>query len=96
VKFKVVIYDEFIYDLEEVIEYYNLRSFEIEKKLVKEFEDLVALITVNPYLFRKRRKEYRLARFKKFPFLIVFEVKKDQIFVSKLIHTKRNPKKRFT
>ncbi len=93
--YQVEILDEVFYDIEEVIVYYDLLVLGLGMRFYKEFQETINIISINPNLFNKKRKNYRQVKMKKFPFLIVYELESNKIIVSRLFHAKRNPKYKF-
>jgi len=52
------------------------------------------LIVVNPLHYEEKfSKTFRFAPVERFPFLIVFRIKGQQIIVNSVFHTSRNPKR---
>ena len=62
-----------------------------------EIENVVKRITENPLLYPKKKNQFREAIVKGFPYIIVYEFKrqKQQITILAVFHTKRNPKLKY-
>jgi hypothetical protein len=48
-----------------------------------------------PLLYQKKHKGLRTIKINKFPYLLVFEIIENKIYIFRLTHAKRNPKKVF-
>ncbi|MGB3343704.1 MAG: type II toxin-antitoxin system RelE/ParE family toxin [Aequorivita sp.] len=51
-------------------------------------------ITTHPKHFPQKRKPYREAFIKRFPFLLIYEITKERVIVYSVFNTWQNPKKR--
>ena len=48
-----------------------------------------------PEMYAVRYRNFRQIQLKKFPFLLVFQIKKDTILITSVFHTKRNPANKY-
>ncbi len=89
----------------EVKEYANLEIIEAylfyeEKRsgLGEEFLEHLDVyferITANPKHFPEKRKPYREAFIKRFPFLIIYEIEKSKVIIYSVFNTWQNPEKK--
>lgn len=51
-------------------------------------------ITTNPKHFPQKRKRYREAFIKRFPYLIIYEITKDKVIIYSLFNTSQDPDKK--
>ena len=78
-------------DLNEAIEYYLEINFELADALANEFYDGIEAIVDNPYLYQTISRSYRKLTLKRFPYKIIFNVKRELITIVALSHHKRKP-----
>jgi len=74
------------------VDYYDEQKNRLGKDFAKALQITMQTLRKNPALFPKVYKNRRKAVIKKFPYMIVYEVSKDTIFVLSIFHTHRNPK----
>lgn len=67
------------------------------EEFVDEIEKIIQQINTTPLIFPQKKSRLREALSKKFPFIIVFELKQKQhkILILSVYHTSRNPKKKY-
>ncbi len=81
--------------LESVIWYEN-SLIGLGQSFFTEIENALKQIQKKPLLFPQKNTQFREAVVKKFPYVIVYEIKEPihQINILSVFHTKRNPKKK--
>ncbi|MDX2128432.1 MAG: type II toxin-antitoxin system RelE/ParE family toxin [Chloroherpetonaceae bacterium] len=89
---KIRIVDEAERDLDEIINWYNERSFELGDKFYLVFKKKLDLIFQNPKIYRKSYKKIRRATINQFPYGIYFIHDDEEIIVLAILHFKRSPK----
>lgn len=55
-----------------------------------------AKIGTQPTYYSKVKKNYRQLRLKRFPYVVVYEILKNEVVVFAVFHTSRNPRFKFT
>jgi len=78
-------------DLQEALNYYQKINPELSRAIVKEFELKIREIKRNPLLFESAGKTYRKANLIRFPYKIIFKIKKNEILIVAFAHHKRKP-----
>lgn len=78
-------------DLVESYSYYEEINPALADAFFLEADNMINSIAENPFLHQKFSHGYRIAFLKRFPFGIHFEVEKEQVFISAIFHTSRNP-----
>jgi hypothetical protein len=63
-----------------------------EMNFLNEIKAVYSYIIKTPYAFPKNNKGYYEAVVNKFPFLIIYEVKENTIYIGSFFHTSKNPK----
>lgn len=79
-------------DLAAAFDWYENRSLGLGTDLVRRLEVSPRQICLNPQLFRRRHKEYRLAMTTRFPYAIyhVWDEAADRISVRRILHFAQN------
>lgn len=94
-KFRVIVPEGVYEELNRVALYYEEQQKDLGLKFLNDWEDTMSQLSRSPLIYQKKFKEFRGIQFGRFPFLIIFELDKKEIVIYKLIHARRNPKKRF-
>jgi len=81
----------------ESVEWYEDALIGLGDEFVNEIETTINRIQNNPLLFPVKKLQIREAVVKKFPFVILFQLKEkeNQLFILSVYHTSRNPKKKY-
>jgi plasmid stabilization system protein ParE len=86
-------YEEFI----NAYEWYELKQAGLGDRFMKSVEKSLEQISTHPEYFSKQKGNFRAAKVKGFPYLIVFEFykRKQFIHIAAIYHGKRNPARKF-
>ena len=57
--------------------------------------DCFKRIQLHPKAHSKIKKQYRQARVRKFPYVVIYEIIRNEIIVFSVFHTSRNPKNKY-
>ena len=81
----------------ESVEWYENALTGLGQEFVDEIGKIIHQIYTTPLLFPQKKLHFREAPSRKFPFIIVFELKPKQqiIQILSIYHTSRNPKKKY-
>ena len=93
-KYTLLIKEEAIADMQEAYDYYEANKIGLGERFLDTLEDYFELIEKTPELYQIKRKPYREAFVKTFPYLIIFEIESDDIIVYAVFNTWKNPKKK--
>ncbi|NDV14577.1 type II toxin-antitoxin system RelE/ParE family toxin [Muricauda sp. TY007] len=88
--------DEANLEIIEAYLYYEEKRRGLGEEFLEHLDSYFDRITTNPKHFPQKRKPYREAFIKRFPFLIVYEVIKNKVIVYSVFNTWQNPEKRKT
>lgn len=89
--YKIAVLDIAAKQLDEALGFYESRKKGLGNSFLFEINAVYSHILKNPLAFRKNSQGYREAVVEKFPFLIIYEIVKDIIYISAVFHTSRNP-----
>lgn len=93
--FKVIITEGVYVELNEAALYYESKQFDLGLKFVIDWQDAMNQLKVSPLLFQKKYKQFRSIQLKHFPYVLIYEIEDAEIYVYRLTHSRRNPKKVF-
>jgi plasmid stabilization system protein ParE len=83
-----------INDIEQAVDYYNTQKEHLGESFLNELEKLFDILIAFPEIFPVKRKNFREAVMKKFPYVVVYGIDKDKILVYAVFHTHRSPDKK--
>ncbi len=93
--YKVIIPESVYEELEEATVYYEEVEYGLGLSFFYNWETSIEYLKNNPLLFQKRRKQLRSIKINRFPYLIIYEVVKNNVFVYRLIQARKQPRKVF-
>ncbi len=82
-------------DISEAVVFYESVQENLGSRFLDDWESTVNYITSNPFGCNVKRKSFRQANLKSFPYLIIYEVAANSIIIYGVIHNKKHPKKRY-
>lgn len=81
--------------INEVYAWYEHQQTGTGELFLEELELYQIKLATNPFIFGILNQRYRQAILKRFPYIIVFEVKGASVIIYAIFHTSRNPKEKF-
>lgn len=93
-KYILEIKDEANIEIIEAYLYYEEKRFGLGEEFLDHLNSYFERIITNPKHFPKKRKPYREAFIKRFPFLIVYEITDKKVTVYSVFNTWLNPEKK--
>lgn len=91
---KLVFSDSFELSVADAFDWYLERSEIAALHLLECVEDSLRIIEKRPTSFQIQKRNFRQVVLKPFPYVLVYRVRKEEIFIHKIFHTSRNPKKK--
>jgi hypothetical protein len=91
--YQVIVPQSVYLELEEVSFYYESKQKDLGIKFILSWETAMDHIKEAPLLYQKKNKRLRTIKLNKFPYLLVFEIIENKIYVFRLTNAKKNPKK---
>jgi len=80
-------------ELQESYDYYCSKSVRVGDNFLEKIEETVAFILRYPTMFPVTIRNIRKAVVHKFPYLILYFIEDENIFVLSIFHTKQDPQK---
>jgi plasmid stabilization system protein ParE len=74
--------------------YYEGKSFGLGEKFLSHLDDYFERITTNPEHFPQKRKPYREAFIKRFPYIIIYEIIEQKVIIYSVFNTSQDPDKK--
>ena len=73
--------------------FYERSSAGLGERFLRSLEDIYQKLSQNPhyYGFMNKAKDLRDIKIKDFPFVIIFQIVNDKVFVLRVFNTSRNP-----
>ncbi len=93
--FEIKLADEVEPEIQEIFHWYLLQSSQAANSFINALEILIDFLNSNPHAFSRQRKNFRIAYLKRFPYAVVYEIAGNTIVILRIIHTSRQPRKRF-
>lgn len=81
-------------DLAEAIEYYQSKKKGLGLKFLKCFQKFIERINKNPLHYPLKNNQFREAYIQKFPYVIIYELKENEIVIFSVFNTHQNPTKK--
>jgi len=78
----------------EIYHFYRNITAQLGNKFELETETIFEKIQNNPFLFQRKFKHYREAVYKKFPYVIIYEIIDKTVIVHSFFPAKRQPSKK--
>jgi hypothetical protein len=91
--YQIIVLESVYLELKEVSSYYESKQKDLGIRFVLSWETAMGHIKEAPLLYQKRNKQLRTIKLNKFPYLLVFEIIENKIYIFRLTNAKRNPKK---
>lgn len=73
-------------------DWYEKQRNGLGEEFLEELDKFYDKIRKHPEYFGRIKKEFRQAALKRFPFVLIYEIFKNDVVVFAVFHTKRNPK----
>jgi hypothetical protein len=86
--------DEANLEIIEAYLYYEEKRIGLGEEFLEHLNGYFDRIIENPEHFPQKRKPYREAFIKRFPFLIVYEITKTEVVIYSVFNTWQNPEKK--
>jgi plasmid stabilization system protein ParE len=94
VKYTLEIKEEAVLDIKEAYLYYEERKIGLGDRFLDALEIYLERVQQYPEHYQIRRKPYREAFIKDFPYLIIYEIEEVKVIVYAVFNTWKNPNKK--
>ena len=76
--------------LEAIFWYHTIRP-QLGERFIAALKECYDSIEANPYGYQLRKGNFRHAMLRKFPYRVAYEVEGQDVFIYRVVHTKRKP-----
>ena len=90
--YQIVIPESVFEELNEATLYYEFHQKGLGLKFVLNWETTMGHLKKSPLVFQRKHKQLRSIQMSRFPYILVYEVIENKIYIYRLIHAQRNPK----
>ena len=93
-KYVLEIKEEAIFDIKEAYLYYEEQKIGLGNRFLDTLETYIERVQKNPEHYQVKRKPYREAFIKDFPYLIIYEIEASKVIIYAVFNTWKNPNKK--
>ena len=94
-KYEVIIPESVYLELDKEAKYYESKQENLGVSFILMWEASMKQLKQTPLLFQIKHQQLRSIKMQRFPYLLIFEVIDNKVFVYRLIQGQKNPKKIF-
>ena len=92
---KLIVQEKVFTEVEGAWLYYEKIITGLGDQFLEDWENILLYVEKHPEHFQKRKKDFRCASLKRFPYMVCFVIEPKFILVYKLIHIRKKPSKRY-
>lgn len=92
--FVLEIQEEAGLEVAEAYLYYEEKRSGLGEEFLEHLDSFFKRLTLNPDHFPEKRKPYREAYIRRFPFVIIYEIVKEKVIIYSVFNTWKNPEKK--
>jgi len=89
--YNVIFKEEADYDVFDAHQWYESRRTGLGNELLNEIEEYIKVLEQDPQIYQIRKLNWRYCPLKRFPYVIVFEIEKQDIVVYAVFNTYQHP-----
>jgi plasmid stabilization system protein ParE len=93
---QTILTDRAILDIQKAKNWYEKQQKHLGKKFVEDVFKNIELLQEQPFAFPNKYKFVREIQLKKYPYLVIYSVEENIIFILRIFPTKTNPKKKYS
>lgn len=93
--YKLIVKSKALADLENAYDYYEEQSVGLGERFGDELEEMLTYLEKYPQHFPVVKGEYRQALINRFPFVVLYKIVGNEVIVSAVFHTSRDPDGKF-
>lgn len=93
-KYHLIIKEEAYFDIEDAYLYYEENKLGLGELFLTTLENYLERVQLHPKHYQIKRKPFREAFIKDFPYVIIYEIENKNVIVYAVFCTYKNPKKK--
>ena len=90
--FVIILQEEAIKDMQDAYDWYEEQLLNLGEEFLNEIYKAFDKLKRNPQHFGFAFAEFRNARLKRFPYLVIYKIEGNKVFINSIRHIKRKPK----
>ena len=91
--YNLVIKEEAKNEIIKAYQWYESKQANLGNRFINLLDDYFFRIKTTPYTFPKKLNDMRQVTIKEFPYIVIFEVEKEDVIVYAVFNTNQNPNK---
>jgi len=92
-RYHLIIKEEARAEISDAYFWYEKKQNKLGKRFLNSLNDCFTSLKSNPKIYAKKHKDMRQALIDVFPFIVIYEIEKNNIVVYAVFNTHRDPKK---
>lgn len=89
--YNVIFTEEADFDVFDARQWYESRREGLGDELLNELEEYIKVLEQDPQIYQVRKRNWRYCPLKRFPYVIVFEIEKQDVVVYAMFNTYQHP-----
>jgi ParE toxin of type II toxin-antitoxin system, parDE len=89
--FQIYFQEEAIIDIQDTYYWYESQLKNLGEEFLDELNAVLEKLKTNPQYFGYSFDEFRDARLKRFPYLIVYKIERNKVYINSIKHIRRKP-----
>jgi len=91
--YNLIIKEEAKNEIIETYQWYESKQIDLGERFINVLDDYFFRIKITPQTFPKKLNDMRQVTIKEFPYIVIFEVEKEDVNVYAVFNTNQNPDK---
>lgn len=91
----IILLERAINEANDALKYYEEQQIGLSKKFEANLYKALFYIQTNPLHFRIEKKKFRQLLIPRFPYVIIYRVVRNKIYIQSIFHTSRNPVRKY-
>ena len=88
--YSLQVQSEAVIDMQEAFEWYEMQKEGLGFGFIEEVENGFENVCKHPQYYTSVNADFRRIKVKRFPYLIIYEIREDSVIVVSVMHTSRN------
>jgi len=92
--FQIIFQEEAVVDIQDTYFWYESQFKNLGEEFLEELDIIIEKLQQNPQYFGYSFDEFRDARLKRFPYLVIFKIEGNKVYINTVRHIRRKPRTR--
>jgi toxin ParE1/3/4 len=90
--FQLIFQEEALIDIQDAYHWYEEQLSDLGEEFLTELNVVLDNLKHNPQYFSYIFEEYRDARLKRFPYLVIYKIEAKKVYINSVRHSSRKPR----